>query len=205
MPPAPPRSRRFRQEEWRIGELYRAAYRAGDEEAQLAAMEIARELDPAKMDGPNLHWQYTSRIRLLKKLGRDDEALAVLRRGAAVEALHADAWSQAHLAEVALDLDPALAAELADRAAAILEAEARDGPKDEWDRYLRAAPIRSQPCMHLAAVRAAQGRYAEAAAAQREAVALVPAEDYPDHAANLRAALKMYEEMAAANPADPGR
>jgi hypothetical protein len=65
---------------------------------------------------PDRHSRFTERVKILKQLGRDEEALAVARRCAAIESLHGDAWAQANLADVTWDLDAALAAELADRA-----------------------------------------------------------------------------------------
>jgi thiol-disulfide isomerase/thioredoxin len=182
----------------RVTTLSAEAYKAGDVLGRLAALEKACELDPMDLPEPDRHWPFTERIKILKTLDRTEEALAVARRCAAIESLRGDAWAQANLADVTWDLDQTLAAELADRAEALVKAEEaldEQSGGDEWDRFARRWMGRAAPYIHLAAVRFRQGRAAEAVALQKRALEWV--KDSPRRVEWLRPALEEYERAAA--------
>jgi tetratricopeptide (TPR) repeat protein len=165
-------------------ELAASLHAGGDHAAALEAIAVAIETDPVSIDARAL------RASILLELGRDDEALRILRRIIVADPKRAGTHKQiatiharagrferaVNQFEKELAINPDDATVLTELGVFYLRSNQFDGASDRLERAVRAAPESARAHHQLAEVRFKQKRRQEGFELQRRALVLDPSD-----------------------------
>jgi len=123
-----------------IVDRYLIANRSDDLAAQLALAEEACAFPVANSMGMSpLWWAWTTRVSILARLGRTDEARLVAIQAAITDGIRDEPSALGDLVAAIPDSEVQLRQELAERAVARVEYLESTPPRNSWDTFLRDA------------------------------------------------------------------